>query len=190
MGNSEIRRKILEILYETARKQNGRYKNRHDLKTQLGLDDKDLDFHILYLYEKHYLEIVRAPRVNFQSAKITSRGIDLVEDNNRLNSIFPINITHNTVQNSPGTVINSSNVSINIHESFNKIYEQINDKTPENPEKVKEIIENIEKELEREEINKSKLQKSFDWLKNNANWSIPSLIKIVTMALTGIGLIK
>lgn len=185
MNNNGIRRKILEILYEAAKEHGGNFVERDYLKNQLKLDDDEIDFEVRYLHEKAYLDISPVSDVYFLAAKITSHGMDLVEDNATFNSVFPINITHTTVQNSPGTVINSHNVSINIQDSFNKIYEQIPIKNPDNSDEVKEKIEELEKELEKDEINKSKIQKSYDWLKRNASWTIPSIVQIMTATLIG-----
>jgi hypothetical protein len=42
-------------------------------------------------------------------------------------------------------------------------------------------------ELKKDEINQSKIRSSIDWLKRNANWSIPVITQIITAIMLGNG---
>jgi DNA-binding protein len=55
----------------------------------------------------------------------------------------------------------------------------------ENAKEIKEKLSIIESELQKDEINKSKIKSSFDWLNKNANWTIPTITQI-TMAALGL----
>lgn len=96
---------------------------------------------------------------------------------------------HFNITNSPGTGIQTGSNNLQKFEgniySFNELYEMI-DKTDKNADEIKENLTVIEKELNKEEINPSKIKYSTDWLKRNANWTIPSIIQI-TLASIGLG---
>ncbi len=96
--NNEIRRKILEILYE-ADKTSSRLVEMDYLKEKLNLDDSELDFHVKYLDQKSYLETSRVSHAYFLTAKITARGVDLIEDTAAFDSEFPTKIIqiHNSL---------------------------------------------------------------------------------------------
>jgi len=56
----------------------------------LGVTQKVLDFNIIYLEEKGYVELQKPLEGSiFVGARITTKGIDLVEDTNQLNVLFP-----------------------------------------------------------------------------------------------------
>lgn len=41
-------------------------------------------------------------------------------------------------------------------------------------------VEKLEKELKKDKISKSKVQECYNWLKRNANWTIPTITQIIT----------
>lgn len=184
MDNNEIRRNILKILYETKLENPHGHPDHSFINEKLNITSNLLRFNIKYLEEKGYLKITWFSDGGFL-ADITSYGIDIAENNSELNQHFPISVTQNIVQSSSGVVINSTDVTINIHENFDHIYQQITANNPENPAEVKEMIEKIENELNKENLNKSKIQECFSWLKINASWTIPLLIQIITTTLKG-----
>ena len=58
----------------------------------LGVTQRVLDFNIVYLEEKGYVELQKPLEGSiFVGARITPKGIDLVEDNDKLNTLFPQN---------------------------------------------------------------------------------------------------
>ncbi len=181
MDNKEIRRKILEALYKHEEQNPGRFLPSGNLKKLVDIEEKKLESNVYYLKRGRYIEIREF--LQGYHAKIANRGIDLVENNEEFNRIFPpVNIT--TIHNSKGVVVGSNNVeikideSINITDSFNEIYDKANDF--ENAEEIKERIKVIEEELKKDNINKSQIKSSMDWLKRNANWTFPSLVQILT----------
>ena len=97
------------------------------------------------------------------------------------------NITN--IINNRGFFADSNNVkmdingSFNIENSFNELYRL--SEGYENSDKIKKNIRSIENELCKDQIDQSKFKSSIDWLNNNANWIIPSIIPIV---LTYLGL--
>lgn len=179
MDNNEIRRKILDILYNN--KLNNLEEGFYNIKLQekfSNIDENIFNFNLNYLKKKRLIRSTTVLGQRYYIVKITIDGIDVVEDNEKLNRFFPI-INQTIVSNSPGTVINSNNVSINIQESFNLIYQEINERNPKNKSEIKSKIDELKKELEKDEINKSKVQKCSEWLKRNANWTIPTISQII-----------
>lgn len=112
--------------------------------------------------------------------------LDLSEFNEKENSKSSV-YNQITISDSQGVVIDSTNVSINIQDAFNKIYQQLDDENPENKEEIQVKIKELEEEVQKEEIDKSKVQNIYNWLKNNANWTIPTITQIVTTCLFGTG---
>ena len=89
MDNKKIRKKILEILYESAEISPDGYLHRFPIEEELGISGSKLDFNMKYLHEKGYVKFNK-PISNFYfiGAQITLEGIELVEDNDRFKSIF------------------------------------------------------------------------------------------------------
>jgi hypothetical protein len=183
MDNNEIRRQILEILYE--------YEKTHP-KTYLDYDKilnkinnvklEELIFHVNYLEDKGYLEQRRLNGEGF-IARINSQGMDIVENTAEFNAEFPsINFTN--INNSKGVVVGSNNVKIdfnenlNIKESFSEIYNKI-DPMATNSKKIEEQVQLIENELDTKKMDKSVIQSSMKWLSVNASWTIPLLTQIM-----------
>ncbi len=187
MDNNQIRRKILKSLYEVERNTPGMDIYSPEIKQKLGIDDTKLNFNINYLENEGYIDVSRYADGEFD-AKIKSSGINLVEDNLRFNKLFPsINFTQNIVQNSTGVVIGSGKVNVNIDESislkesFINLYQEIEGQ--KNEYLIKNKLEELEGEFNKNQIDKSQVKKITDWLKSNANWTIPSIIQIISSAL-------
>jgi hypothetical protein len=137
-----------------------------------------------YLEDKNLVTLQRLASKDFDFfTSITSKGIDAVESGEIGNNTSKI--TQNIIHNSPGTVINSTNVSVNIQDSFNQIYKGIIERNSEKKEEIIKNVETIENELKKEKIQKSRIQKCFKWLQNNAFWTIDPLTQILIAILTG-----
>lgn len=76
----KIRRQILEILYDHEKKDPLGYLDRKILKEKSNLEDNQLDFHVLYLEEKNYVELLKGLGSRFEMARITSYGTDIIEE--------------------------------------------------------------------------------------------------------------
>jgi len=181
MDNQEIRRKILELLYEHAL-ENSTEMSDDLLNQELDIEFNKLNFNIDYLEKEGYISVQRFLGEDYL-VEIESKGINLVETPEKFDSLFPIvNITQ--IYNSKGVVVGSDNVeinldeSINVKDSFNEIYQEI--MKHENSDEITENIKVIENELNKNEIDKSNIKNSIHWLRRNAAWTIPSLVQILT----------
>lgn len=91
MTNIEIRRKILEMLYERFKEHPYHRITPKEFKEALNIGLKELNYNIIYLEEKGYVELQKPLEGNiFVGARITTNGIDLVEDEYQFDIIFPI----------------------------------------------------------------------------------------------------
>lgn len=180
LDNKELRRKILEYVYQKDEERPLYMAGREELINYLGVDARRVDNNVLYLEEKGYLKLLKAMGSLFRNAQITSYGKDLVEDPEQFNTEFPISITQNIVSNSLGTVIGDGNIqNVNIVNSFNSVYEEIEKRNPEKKEEIVTAVKNIEDELKKEKSDRTIIQKSIYFLKQNAAWIVPTLIELI-----------
>jgi hypothetical protein len=88
--NTAIRRKILEMLYDSMRKHPYNRVTPKEFKESMDIDLKELHFNIIYLEEKGLLELQKPLEGSlFVGARITPKGIDMVEDEYQMNVFFP-----------------------------------------------------------------------------------------------------
>lgn len=98
MTNIEIRRKILEMVYERFREHPYHRVTPKEFRETLNINLRELHYNIIYLEEKGYLELQKPLEGNiFVGARITPKGIDLVEDEYQLNIMFPHTKTEKAV---------------------------------------------------------------------------------------------
>jgi len=164
----QIQRQILELLNEFNDENPEYYAARSYLIDKLKIDDKTLEKNVLDLNKEKYVDISRGLGISFNSVKITSKGIDLIE-NSELSK----------VQDSQNVVISAGS---SIENSFNEIYNTINFLNLENKDKIRQKISIIQEELKKDTISKSKIKKSTKWLKINASWTILPLAQIIMMS--------
>lgn len=179
MNNIEIRRRILEKLYNAEQKKPDNIIPSDKLCQELGISNEDIGSNIKYLHQKHFIEAHQLATRHYSALlNITHDGIDIIEDENEFNRKFPIKITN--IQNSNGVVIDSNNVrvdinqSINIQNSFNKLYEECEAK--DGSEEIISRIKAIENEIGKDTVNTDKIKESTNWLNRNASWTIFPII--------------
>lgn len=91
MTNSEIRRKILEMVFACYKEHPYNRITPKDFIEALHVTLSDLNYHAVYLEEKGLLELQKPLEGSvFVGARITPRGIDLCEDEYRLATAFPV----------------------------------------------------------------------------------------------------
>lgn len=90
MTNTEIRRRILQILYERFAEHPYNRTTPSEFKENLDIGLKALHFNIIYLEEKGYVELSKPLEGSvFVAARITPKGIDLVEDEYEFSILHP-----------------------------------------------------------------------------------------------------
>lgn len=140
MNNSEIRRKILEMTYGKFQEHPYNLLTPKELKEALNIDLRQLHYNIVYLEEKGLVEL-RKPLEGgvFVGARITARGIDLVEDEYRFDTLYPRS------QDTAG-------VQLNVFKEFDLLLGKIqaaSDLSAEMKELLAEEIKEIQKELKK-----------------------------------------
>lgn len=91
MTNVEIRRRVLEMAYAKFQEHPYYRITPGEFKDQLGITLRELNYNIVYLEEKGYLELQKPLEGNlFVGARITPKGVDLAEDTYLLDTLFPV----------------------------------------------------------------------------------------------------
>jgi len=187
-SNDEIRYKILEVLYKIASKGTDWRVKRSYLMSKLNFDEKLIDFNLLYLDSRKLAEVVGTSRTNWEVVRITGKGIDVYEHKLDFASQYPfIKIA---IQNIDGPVYGGavqaidSKVDINerISKSFNNAYSIVNSDASLSDEKKTEIrgnLKELEEEVKAEKPDESKVRRLWDWIKNNAQWVVPTIKEII-----------
>ncbi len=140
MTNIEIRRKILIMAYEKFKEHPYYRITPKEFKEALNIDLKTLNFNIVYLEEKGYIELQKPLEGSlFVGARITSKGVDLVEDDYQFDITFPV-------------TSDTSAMQINIFKEFNLLVDKVNTDEKISGD-IKEIlieeIREIQKELKK-----------------------------------------
>ncbi len=90
MTNSALRSKILEMVYERFKEHPYYRITPKELQETLAIGLKELHYNIIYLEEKGLIELQKPLEGSlFVGARITPKGIDLVEDECQFEIMFP-----------------------------------------------------------------------------------------------------
>ncbi|MCX7994478.1 MAG: hypothetical protein N3A65_01730 [candidate division WOR-3 bacterium] len=158
MTNIEIRRKILEMVYEKFKEHPYYRITPKEFKEALNIDLKTLNFNIVYLEEKGYIELEKPLEGSlFVGARITSKGIDLVEDEYQFDITFPVDKDTSAMQ-------------INVYKEFNLLIEKIStdEKISSNTKEILiEEIREIQKELKKIEPSYNRVKTFLDKIRQH-----------------------
>ncbi|MEO0137038.1 MAG: hypothetical protein ABIL39_08085 [candidate division WOR-3 bacterium] len=140
MTNIEIRRKILEMAYEKFKEHPYYRITPREFKEALNIDLKTLNFNIVYLEEKGYIELTKPLEGSlFVGARITSKGIDLIEDEYQFDITFPVEKDTSAMQLSVFKEFNTLIARINGDEKISRDTREIL------IEEIKEIQQELKK---------------------------------------------
>jgi hypothetical protein len=90
MTKQKMRRRILKVLYEKFCEHPYHSVTPKEFTQQLSVDRRDLDCNMIYLERKGLIELDKPLEGDiFVAARISPRGIDLVEDEYALETTFP-----------------------------------------------------------------------------------------------------
>ena len=159
MTNQEIRRKILEQLYELFKNHPYGRITPKELQEALNISLKELQFHVIYLEEKGFIELQKPLEGSlFVGARATSKGIDIVEDEYQLDIFFPISKTTAII---PASVFDNLETLVNTTDSSTELNAQ-------QKEMIIEEIREVQDELKKSEPSYSQLKKTLDRLKERS----------------------
>ena|SRR4030042_4303615 len=89
----EIRRNVIKFLYEFFKEKPFNYMKIGELCSKLGVEEKDLQWNLEYLAQNGYIvgsmHKVLGSAHYIEKVKISSSGIDLIEDPSEFNRTFP-----------------------------------------------------------------------------------------------------
>jgi hypothetical protein len=123
----------------------------------------------------------------WELGRITAFGIDVIENKENYKQQFPF-VTFQVQEiygDVHGNVVQAKDSRITIQQVesvFQKAYSLTESKAGISPEMKKEILSNLaslEEEMKKEEPDAGKIQKTWNWLKRNANWVVPVLAQMV-----------
>jgi len=167
--NSEIRRKILQLLYERFKDHPYGRITPKELQTTLNIGLKELQFNAIYLEEKGLVELQKPLEGTlFVGARATPKGIDIVEDEYELDISFPTPGANRTI---PATVFGNLTNLINEVGKSDELGE-------EQKEIITEEIKVVQNELMKSEPSYSLLKKSIDRLRER-NFDIYEKLKVI-----------
>jgi hypothetical protein len=170
MTTREIRRKILESLYARFKEHPYYRLTPKELQEILDVSLQELNFNVVYLEEKGYLELQKPLEGNiFVGARITTKGIDLVEDEYQFNALFPVNPIDNVMES-------------NVFQEFTSLLHNI--KTTLNidnntKELIIEEIKEITNELQKNKPSYSEIKKSINQIRNRDAEVYTKVMKII-----------
>ena len=195
ISNDEIRYKILEVLYNVASKGTDWRVKRSFLISKLKLDERLIDFNLLYLDSRKLAQVVQLRDNNWDTVRITGKGIDVYEHKLKFASQYPF--IQIAIQKIDGPVYGSAvqgidsqiNLNQNIIDSFKQAYSMIElerNLSNEKKTKIKESLRELEEEIKSKTPDKSKVRRLWDWIKDNANWIVPTLKDIIENILKSV----
>jgi hypothetical protein len=189
--NDSIRLRILEILYKKAIEGGDWAVEREELKRLLPIPEHQFDFNVLYLHEKKLLKIHILENGNWQAAKISGKGIDVVENKPRFIGEFPFiqEAVREDKDDKTNESIETDQCEVNLYQevsiAFEQAYEEVRkgDSLPEKKLEINANLKALENELRKQKPNKNKINAIYEWLKENANFVIPTVTESVTKLL-------
>jgi hypothetical protein len=162
---------------------------RTKMRELLQVDENQMDFNIFYLGEKGLIDVVLSLDTPWYFAKITAFGIDVIQNKPKFKTEFPFiqtNIQHiqgnvyaPVTQAVDGPQVSFNDKVTNAFSQANIVVEERADLSEEQKEEIKSYLRQLQDELGKEESDVGKIQKLWKWLKENANWVVPTLVTVV-----------
>ncbi len=192
-SNDLVRYKILEILFNKASLRGTDWNvKRKEMIESLPFEEKQIDFNFFYLFDKGLAKMFKHTSKNWETATITSKGIDVIE--HKQNFVEELPFIQVAIQeiNAPiyGNAIQAVNSTITFNQqvtdAFKQTYQTLETKKDLTPEQKTEIKKNLiilEEELKSKDKDAGKIQKLWKRIKKNASWIAPILVNIVLKGL-------
>ncbi|MEO0225637.1 MAG: hypothetical protein ABIL05_01665 [candidate division WOR-3 bacterium] len=160
MDNKELRRNILEILYKKFCDHPYNSVTPKEFIEDLKVSRSELNFNIVYLESKGLVELHKPLEGDiFVAARITSKGIDLIEDDIAFNATFP--------RSAPRSEPDLTHIIQRLKDLNNKMADtEFNQVESDVKELIKEAINALIEEMGKPEISYKKLKQLFEQIKN------------------------
>lgn len=174
--DAETQTRILEILLEAQEKDpSGFGAHRSIVKKELGISEKGMDHHMAYLATRRLVRLVEVPNFLWLWAKITAFGVDTLENGGMQKISF---------QESQGDGDEDTKAGLvqRLADAFQRAHDLMLEKGGLSEKREKAVLEKmnlLEEELTKKEPDAGKIQETWKWLKDNANWVEPVLRQVV-----------
>ena len=180
---------ILVTLYELDKKSPGRFLDRLDLLTRVGIDDEYvLHTRVMSLEKEGYVKTVRnmGPTPFFSSVFLTSDGAERVLNGQKDDpALFTFELPPTiAISGSPGAnaIIGDSNtVEMNFNDAFKEIYKLVEEEGFPNKLEILERIQFLENEIPKKHRDMGRIKATINWLKTHAYKASTWLYMIATL---------
>lgn len=179
--NAETRRRILEILLETQEKDpTGFGVHRSVMKRELNISEQSMDYHMAYLAQRRLVRLTEVPNFLWLWAKITAFGMDTLENSGE-QLLQP---AQTATEEALGAADGDTKIGLiqRLADAFQRAHDLTKAKgglSEKNEKSVLEKLNSLEEELTRKEPDAGEIQKTWKWLKENADWVEPVLREVV-----------
>jgi hypothetical protein len=197
-SNDEIRISILQHLYALHfRDPNQIGIGRAEMLELLNTQKNLMDSNMVYLEQKGLVKLLKVMGSLWELASVTAFGIDVIENKETYKQQFPfitvqVQEIHGDVHGDVVQAKDSQVIIQQIDNVFQKAYSMTESRAGISSDLKKEILSNLaslEEEMKKKEPDAGKIQKTWNWLKRNANWVVPVLtqivLEVVKIALSG-----
>jgi hypothetical protein len=168
--NAGIRRNILKTLYERFTEHPYNRVSAKEFKEALDISLKELHFNIIYLEEKGFVELQKPLEGSiFVGARITPKGIDIVEDEYQMDILFPEGVPE---EPAPAMVF------VEVDRLIAEV-EKLNGCSTESKELIIEEVKGIKLELSKSEPSYLAVKKYADHLKERNYEVYQKLLAII-----------
>ena len=172
---------ILELLYNHLEDPMASGVDRAIIQDTLKLSERQMDINMSYLEEKTLVKLFRTIGSKWTFAKITSDGIDAIENKERYSDKFPF-IQTSTVKIHEGMHENAVSFTEQVTEAFKQASNQVRATklSTVDKEKIEKQLKSLEKELQKtKKADLGRIQTEWELLKKKASWLCPSIANVV-----------
>jgi len=148
---------------------------------------KEMDDNMSYLAERNLVALAGTASGKWTFAKITTDGIDFIDNKERYEGKFPFSQASSQIQEEgQEKVFQTVQPQASFPEQISNAFKQASDQvlgakiSSGEKEKIEKQLKSLEKELlKTKKADLGVIQKDWEWLKKNADWVIPALASVV-----------
>jgi hypothetical protein len=174
-------RRILGILLEAQRRDStGFGVHRSVMKRELGISEKSMDYHMAHLAQRGLVRLREVPNYLWLWAKVTAFGIDALKDWGEQTSSFdqPDSLEAQGDLGESGEASRIRRLADAFHQARD-LAKATGGLSEEKENRVAQNLDLLEEELTTKEPDVGEIQKTWKWLKKNADWVEPVLRQVV-----------
>jgi hypothetical protein len=192
-SDDQIRLAILKVLHKNLKNHpiTEGIMTKEQFAKEFTLPENEMEYNMWYLEQKHLIGRTGFHGDPIWTAKISALGVDAVEHKELFADKLPFTqATINIAGNVYGNVVQATNSTVTfsqqVTDAFKQAIDQVEKKVNLVPESKEEILSNLsalEKQLKEPIIEAGKVQQTWNWIKENAVWVVPTLTEVVINGL-------